>query len=166
MNKSRKAVFVDRDGVININRDDYVKTVDELQIIPEIVPPLKKLKENNFVIVVITNQSAINRGLTTHEKVNQIHFTIQQFLEKHSVSIDRFYYCPHKPDENCECRKPKPGLLLRAIRELHIDSASSWLVGDRDSDIEAGKAVGCTTIKIEKNFGLKDAVEQILGSHN
>ena len=97
----KKVVFLDRDGVINKNRKNYVKNVDELEIFPEIGNLIKRLKNNGFLIIVITNQSAINRGLTTHNKINEIHNEIQKYLEQFMTSIDYFYYCPHTPEEKC-----------------------------------------------------------------
>lgn len=166
MNNLCKAVFLDRDGVINKERSDYVKTVDELVILNDIASPIKKLRENGFLIVIITNQSAINRGLTTHQHVENIHSTIQRYLKKNGTQIDAFYYCPHRPDEYCDCRKPKPGLLNKAINDLKIDIKSSWMIGDRDSDIEAARVTGCKSIKITSNSGLNSAVQSILNSNN
>ena len=162
MNKKRKAIFLDRDGVINKNRDDYVKSVDELEIFPKIGHSIKKLNENNFLIIIITNQSAINRGYTTYQKVDQIHNFIKHQIGKVGAIIDEIYICPHKPDELCKCRKPKTGLLLKAIRELKIDPKSSWMIGDSDSDIEAGVSIGCKTIKIEGSMDLAKATNIIL----
>lgn len=163
MNKI-KAVFLDRDGVINKNKIDYVKTIDELEIFPSIEIPIKNLKKNNFKVIVITNQSAVNRKLLTIEQLNKIHLSIQQYLNGFETFIDKFYFCPHKPDENCDCRKPKTGLLLQAINEFQIDPTLSWMIGDSVSDIQAGLAVGCKTIKIDNNTNLNLAVEKILNS--
>jgi len=163
MNNLRKTVFLDRDGIINENRNDYVKTVDELRIL-DIGDSIKELKEHDFLIVVITNQSAINRGLTNHENVKQIHSTIQEYLKNKGTQIDAFYYCPHRPDENCECRKPKTGLFKKAIDDWNIDLKSSWLIGDQDSDIQAGQLLGCKTIKIAENSRINEAIQRILNS--
>jgi histidinol-phosphate phosphatase family protein len=160
-----KAVFLDRDGVINKERPDYVKKVEDLVIL-DIADPIKKLKDNGFLVVVISNQSAVNRGITTHENITQIHFAIQEYLKKKGTQIDAFYYCPHRPDENCICRKPKPGLLNKAINDLKIDVKSSWMIGDRDSDMEAARLVGCNAIKIITNSGLRGSVQSILNSNN
>ena len=157
-----KSVFLDRDGVLNYDRDDYVKTVKELKIKPNIVSAIKKLKENGYILVVITNQSAINKGLTTHENVKNIHSTIQNYLKENHTSIDEFFYCPHRIDEGCNCRKPKTGLLLEAISQFNIDVKSSWLIGDRDSDIEAANFIGCRSIKLDSKFELNNAVDLIL----
>jgi histidinol-phosphate phosphatase family protein len=114
-----------------------------------------------FLVVVVTNQSAINRGLTTEKLVNEIHDEIQKYLKNYETVIDRFYFCPHKPNEKCNCRKPRPGLLEKAILEIGIEPNKSWMIGDNDSDITAGIEVGCQTIKLDNNFNLKNAVEQI-----
>ncbi|SVC47978.1 uncharacterized protein METZ01_LOCUS300832 [marine metagenome] len=161
MNKL-KTVFVDRDGVINQERSDYVKSISELEIYPNVAKNIKLLKDAGFLVVVITNQSAVNRGIITHEMINQIHNSIQDHLKKHGTFLDGFYYCPHTPNENCNCRKPKSGLLQQAILELNIDLNSSWMIGDSDSDIEAANSIGCKAIKINDNFSLDNAVEKIL----
>ena len=161
MNKL-KTVFVDRDGVINQERSDYVKSISELEIYPNVAKNIKLLKDAGFLVIVITNQSAVNRGIVTHETINQIHNSIQDHLKKYGTFLDGFYYCPHTPNENCNCRKPKSGLLEKAILELNIDLNSSWMIGDSDSDIEAADSVGCKAIKINDNFSLDNAVEKIL----
>ena len=160
MNK-KKAVFLDRDGVINENRIDYVKNTNELKIFDFVGSAITELKSMGFLVIVVTNQSAINRGLTTEKLVNEIHDEIQKYLKNYETVIDRFYFCPHKPNEKCNCRKPKPGLLKKAILEIGIEPNKSWMIGDNDSDITAGIEVGCQTIKLDNNFNLKNAVEQI-----
>ena len=160
MNK-KKAVFLDRDGVINENRIDYVKNTNELKIFDFVGSAITELKSMGFLVVVVTNQSAINRGLTTEKLVNEIHDEIQKYLKNYETVIDRFYFCPHKPNEKCNCRKPRPGLLEKAILEIGIEPNKSWMIGDNDSDIIAGIEVGCQTIKLDNNFNLKNAVEQI-----
>ncbi len=164
MNNCNKAVFFDRDGVINKERKDYVKTIEELEIFPNIVEPIKNLKNSGFMIIVITNQSAINRGLMTHKKVEVRHSTIQEYLKQYDTQIDGFYYCPHRPDENCECRKPKPGLFFKAANEFQVNLPSSWMIGDNDSDTQAAITAGCRAIKINSNNDLQNIVKQILNS--
>ena len=151
MIKKNKAIFLDRDGVLNKKRSDYVKSISELEIFPNIEKEISKLKLKGFLIIVITNQSVINRGIITIEELEKIHSAIQKFLVKSKTSIDRFYFCPHRPDENCECRKPNPGLILQAINEFSIDAAKSWMVGDSITDIQAGEKAGCKTIFLKKN---------------
>ena len=157
-----KAIFLDRDGVLNYDRDDYVKSVKELKIKPNVFSHILRLKENGYILVVITNQSAINKGLTTHENVKNIHTTIQNYLKENHTYIDEFFYCPHTTDEDCNCRKPKTGLLQKAISQFDIDLKSSWLIGDRDSDIQAANFIGCRAIKLDSKFDLGDAVDLIL----
>ena len=161
MNKL-KTIFLDRDGVINKERNDYVKSISELEIFPNVAKNVELLKNAGFLVVIITNQSAINRGLITHEMLDQIHSSIQNYLKANGTCVDGFFYCPHKPDENCNCRKPKSGLLHQAILELNIDVNSSWMIGDNDSDIEASTSIGCKAIKISNNFSLDNAVDKIL----
>ena len=157
-----KAIFLDRDGVLNYDRDDYVKSVKELKIKPNVFSHILRLKENGYILVVITNQSAINKGLTTHENVKNIHTTIQNYLKENHTYIDEFFYCPHTTDEDCNCRKPKTGLLQKAISQFDIDLKSSWLIGDRDTDIQAANLIGCRAIKLDSKFDLGDAVDLIL----
>ena len=159
-----KAIFLDRDGVLNKNRKDYVKNTDELEIYASIGNFIKKLNEHGFLIIVVTNQSAINRGLTTCENVEKIHLEIQSFLNRFETKIDSFYYCPHTPSENCNCRKPKPGLLLQAMNDFSIDPFTSWMIGDSDSDIEAGDSIGCKTIKVNEKLDLEQALDLILSN--
>jgi D-glycero-D-manno-heptose 1,7-bisphosphate phosphatase len=159
-----KAIFLDRDGVINKKRNDYVKTLDELEILPGIAESIKLLQDKGFIIVVVTNQSAINRNLTSHDNVQKIHDVVQKHLQSQGAHVDRFYYCPHRPDELCVCRKPKPGLLLSAAHDLQIDLSASWVIGDDVSDIMAANQAGCRGIKIGSNYDLASAVQQILNS--
>ncbi|MDC0522175.1 HAD family hydrolase [Nitrosopumilus sp.] len=161
MNKN-KAIFLDRDGVINKNKINYVTTVEELEILPSIGNSIKKLKNNNYFVIVITNQSPINRKLMTHEQLNKIHSSIQKHLEFFDTSIDKFYFCPHMPQENCNCRKPKAGMLLQAISEFNIEPTLSWMIGDNDSDVQAGLTAGCRTLKIDNDTNLQLAVDKIL----
>jgi len=157
-----KAVFFDRDGVLNKERKDYVKTVKELEIFENIGEIIKKLKDKDFKIIVITNQSAINRNLTDKKNILEIHDSIQKFLEKSKTSIDAFYFCPHTPNENCVCRKPKSGLLIKAASDMNVDLKSSWMIGDNDSDIIAGENVGCKSLKIKNNQELENIINVIL----
>lgn len=161
MNK-KKAIFLDRDGVINQNRNDYVKNINELKIFDFVGSSINELKRMGFLVLIVTNQSAINRGITTEKSVNEIHERIQKYLKNYETLIDKFYFCPHTPKEKCNCRKPKPGLLEKAILEMNIVPEESWMIGDNDTDILAGMAVGCKTIKLDDKFNLKDAVQEII----
>lgn len=157
-----KAIFLDRDGVINKERKDYVKTIDELEIFENISECISKLKKNNFLVIVITNQSAINRNLTTVKKIHEIHNEIQNNLKKFNTKIDAFYFCPHRPDENCVCRKPNSQLIIDASNDFKIDLTSSWMIGDNDSDVLAGLNAGCKGVKIDSNADLPNIVNQII----
>jgi len=159
-----KTVFLDRDGVLNIRSDTYVKTPDEFIILPNIASFIKKLKDAGYQIIVVTNQSCVNRGLTTNENVNKIHSKLQNHLRENNLALDAIYYCPHRPDENCGCRKPKTGLFENATKDFEIDPKESWMIGDTDSDMESGKKFGCKTIKIDKNTSFEDAINIILNS--
>ena len=150
----KKAIFLDRDGVINKERKDYVKSIKEFQILDDIPKAIKMLKNSGFLIIVITNQSAINRGLVKIETLNEIHDFLQQILKENNTSIDDFYFCPHRPDENCYCRKPNPGMLEKAAQEHDIDMNQSFLIGDSLSDIQAAQKAGCKGILLKQNQNL------------
>jgi D,D-heptose 1,7-bisphosphate phosphatase len=142
--KMKKAIFLDRDGVINLDK------------VPKAIVELKK---KGFLVIVITNQSAINRGRLTIKILNEIHNHLQEILKDNDTSIDDFYFCPHRPDENCLCRKPKPGLLLQAAKHHKIDLKNSFFIGDSQTDIEAAKDAGCKYILLKNNQKLMDIVK-------
>lgn len=157
-----KAIFLDRDGVINKDRSDYVKSIHELEIFSNIEKDIKKIKEKGFLVIVVSNQSAIGRNLTSHTEVQKIHDHIQQYLKKWNVQIDAFYYCPHHPNDNCNCRKPKPGLILQAANDHNIDLSNSWVIGDHDRDFQSGLNAGCKSIKISEQNTLSKVLDHIL----
>ncbi len=112
--------------------------------------------------MIITNQSVIGRGLTTHYEISRIHEKLRVELALLGCRIDAIYYCPHRPDEGCNCRKPEPGLILKASRELGIDTSRSWMIGDKEIDLEAARRAGCRGIRVPTNGnGLKEAVRSI-----
>ena len=155
------AVFLDRDGIINKHRNDYVKNLDEFEILPSVLYYLRELRRLGFKLIIITNQSAINRGLTTLENVIQIHQFLRNKLNECGCTIDDIYFCPHMPDENCECRKPESKLFLEAAKKHNIDLSRSWVIGDNETDIEAGNKMGCKAIKIDTNSSLEKALRII-----
>jgi len=157
-----KTIFLDRDGVINKEKKDYVKNIDEFEMFEYIPRSIKLLKENNYLVIIITNQSAINRGLLTIEKLDEIHNYLKSKLKLNDTSIDGIYYCPHRPEQNCECRKPKPGLFLKAIRDFDIDLENSVMIGDSEKDIEAANMIGCKGILLEKGQRLPDIIKRII----
>ena len=157
-----KAIFLDRDGVINKERKDYVKSIEEFQIIDNIPKVIKILKEKGFVVIVITNQSAINRGLVTIETLNKIHNYFQKFLKENNTCIDDFYFCPHRPDENCQCRKPNPGMLIKAVQDHDIDMNQSFMIGDSLTDVQAAQKAGCKGILLNQNQTLLELVTNLI----
>ena len=151
--KFMRAIFLDRDGVICENRTDHVKSWDEFRFIPGAKESLAALSRLGLPIVVITNQAAINRGLTTAAAVEDIHRRMVAEVAAFGGRIDRVLYCPHRPDEHCNCRKPEPGMLLRAAAEMNIDLSQSYLVGDALTDIQAGLRVGADAILVLSGRG-------------
>jgi len=139
----RRAVFIDRDGVICRNRDDYVKTWDEFVFLRGSLQALCRLAGLDLPIVVVTNQSVINRHMVPVEIVEDINARMVRTIEAAGGRIDRVLICPHRPDEGCACRKPQPGLLLTAAEEFGLDLEESYLIGDAETDMRAGRAVGC-----------------------
>ncbi len=149
----KSAIFLDRDGVINENRSDYVKSWEEVRILPGALAALRALARLDRPIIVISNQSAVGRGLTTAEAVEDIHERLAREVAEAGGRIDAFYYCPHRPDEGCACRKPAPGLLLQAAQELNLDLTRSCLIGDAAGDILAALAVGSFPILVKTGLG-------------
>lgn len=140
-----KAVFLDRDGTIT--RDvNFCRRVEDLEILPGVSEAIHRLNRHSFKVVVVTNQSGVARGFFTENTLSQIHRHMEEKLAERGAFIDAVYYCPHHPDDNCGCRKPKPGLILQAAEELGISLENSWMVGDAVRDVVAGKAAGCKTI--------------------
>lgn len=158
----RIAIFIDRDGVINYNRNDYVKSWDDFKFIPGTKKAIKRINETDRLLILITNQSPIGRGIFTKVTLDNIHFKMLNELGKAGAHIDAIYFCPHKPDDGCDCRKPKPGLILRAASDYNIDLKKSWMIGDSDSDLMAGRDAGCKTLKVTTIKPLIKIVEQIL----
>jgi D-glycero-D-manno-heptose 1,7-bisphosphate phosphatase len=151
----QRAIFVDRDGVINQNRADHVKTWSEFSFEWGALDGLVKLAglPLHLPIIVITNQGAIGRGLTTCESVDEIHRRMIIAVQQAGGRIDGVLVCPHHPNENCSCRKPKPGMLLDAASRWNIDLTRSFLIGDAATDLEVGWAVGCQTALVKTGRG-------------
>ena len=134
------AVFLDRDGVLIENRSDYVRDWSQVAIYPMTYSALSRLQQSDYKIVIITNQSAVGRGLISMERAEEINRRLISKIREHGVHIDGVYMCPHQADSRCICRKPKPGLLFQAANELSLDVSRSWMVGDAWSDLLAGQA--------------------------
>ena len=159
-----KAIFLDRDGVINQERKDYVKKLDEFRILDKTSDAINIIKNRGFLVIIITNQSAISRKLLSVETLNKIHEKLQSYLEKYGTSFDGVYFCPHTPSENCECRKPKPGLILQAVIDFQIDLSESYMIGNSETDIQAAGNAGCKGILLKKNQTLLEVVVDLFES--
>ncbi|NLC28263.1 MAG: D-glycero-beta-D-manno-heptose 1,7-bisphosphate 7-phosphatase [Campylobacteraceae bacterium] len=167
----KKAVFLDRDGVINIDKG-YVSKVEDFTFIEGVMQTLRELKNAGFLLFIVTNQSGIGRGYYSEDDYLMLtRWMIEKFKEN-EISIAKIYHCSHSPEENCDCRKPKPAMLLKAIEEFGVNPKVSWMVGDKKSDIDAAKNAGvenCIYIGDEKidfvynHRSLKDAKNRILG---
>lgn len=154
MSARNRAVFLDRDGTL-IRDADYLTAVEELQVLPGVPEALRRLKRAGFLLLLVTNQSAIARGWLTEERLQRIHERLNALLRADGAAIDGFYYCPHLPEgtvpryaQECQCRKPQPGLLERAAQDWGVDLRQSYAVGDSERDVEAGRRAGCRTILV------------------
>lgn len=159
----QKAVFLDRDGTINIYKG-FLRNIDDFELIDGVTEAIKKINNSGYLCIVVTNQPVIARGEVTYEQLNEIHNKMETQLGLEGAYIDGIYFCPHHPHKgysgeiaelkiDCECRKPKPGLLLKAANDFNIDLSKSFMVGDGENDIKAGIAAGCISILIGQNVG-------------
>jgi D-glycero-D-manno-heptose 1,7-bisphosphate phosphatase len=145
----RSAVFVDRDGVINRRvPGDYVRVWAQFHFQPGARAGLRLLREAGFLLIVVTNQRGVGRGLMSEEDLSEIHRRMQLELVRAGAGLDGILHCPHDLNDGCDCRKPKPGLLERAMKRFAVDVTHSWVVGDSLSDLEAGRAIGVRGILI------------------
>lgn len=158
---SIKAIFLDRDGVLN-EEVNLLHKKEDLVVSPFVNESLTRLKEKGFLLICITNQPTVARGLISEEDVVELNNLLNKMIGN---QIDRFYFCPHHPDanlkkyrKNCSCRKPSSGMILKAAKDYKITLPESWMIGDRISDIAAGKSAGCKTILIKKRYSQKSIV--------
>ena len=181
LNKQNKrpCIFLDRDGVINKNMDSKPLCKD-FELLEGVADAIKSINKSDYLSVVVTNQPMIAKGFVTFEEVENTHKKMETLLGEQHAYLNGIYYCPHHPEKgfdgeikelkiDCECRKPKAGMLFSAAKDLNIDLEKSWMIGDSKRDIEAGKNANCKTISIKEDFGadyiaqdLKDAVNYIL----
>ena len=158
-----KAVFFDRDGVINHERGiDYTYQISHFKFYKEVFSALAKLN-SDFKKIIVTNQAGIAKGIYSEKDYQELTNYYLKELEKRELKIDKVYHCPHK--DGCQCRKPQPGMLLEAAQEFNLDLRKSWLIGDKSSDILAGQKVGCRTILMETGHGGADQLHQIKADH-
>ena len=144
------AVFLDRDGVIIQNRENYVRSWKDVEFLPSSLQALKLLSQTSYKIIIVTNQSAIGRGIITIEQAEAINQRIIEEITDAGGRVDGLFICPHAPDDHCFCRKPLPGLILQAADALSIDLPSSAMIGDALTDIQAGSAAGIKTLILVK----------------
>jgi D-glycero-D-manno-heptose 1,7-bisphosphate phosphatase len=162
---ARRACFLDRDGVLNrrAGPHDYVKSVGEFAWLAGAREGVRRLNDEGWLVLVVTNQRGIARGSMTAADVDAIHAHAQRELRAVGAHVDAFYVCPHGDDDCCDCRKPKPGLILRAAREWSVDLAASFLVGDDERDIEAARRAGVRAVKMASDGDLREAIREHLG---
>lgn len=158
---TKQAVFLDRDGTINVERD-YLYRPEEFVFIPGAVEAIRQFNRSGFLVVVVSNQSGVARGYYGEEEVRLLHRHIDRLLQEAGARVDAWYFCPHHPDgrepynRSCECRKPKTGMLRQAAEELGIDLKRSWMIGDKLIDVEAGLAAGCRSVLVLTGYGREE----------
>lgn len=160
----KRGILLDRDGVLNQERADYVKSWAEFVWLPGVLPALQRLAQLDVPILVITNQSVIGRGIVPQATIEAIHQQVRQEALAAGGRIDAFFMCPHHPDDHCYCRKPQPGLLLQAAAQYGLSLADSIFIGDAISDYQAAKAAGCQSILVEsgrQGATLRPAIQQV-----
>lgn len=161
LSNKQKAVFLDRDGTIN-KYVGFLRNIDDFELIDGVSEAIKQINQSGYLAIVVTNQPVIARGEVSWEELNEIHKKMATLLGKDGAYVDAIYICPHHSDKgfegerpeykiDCDCRKPKPGLLLQAAKDFNIDMSQSIMIGDSDRDVEAGKAAGCRSVLIERN---------------
>jgi D-glycero-D-manno-heptose 1,7-bisphosphate phosphatase len=150
-----KVIFLDRDGVINYDSPDYIKSWDEYRFLPGSLEALAALTAGGYALILITNQSIIGRGMASSEDLEDIHRRLQQAVTAAGGRIFDIFYCPHRPDETCDCRKPAPGMIRQAALRHCLDPADAIMIGDNVKDLECGRNAGCgATILVRTGSGL------------
>jgi D-glycero-D-manno-heptose 1,7-bisphosphate phosphatase len=162
MSTKNKAVFLDRDGVLNQEMGDYVCWFEDFHLLDNF-DALKTLQSRGYILLVATNQGGLAKGWYTEDELAKMHTYLKAEYQKHGVLITDIFYCPHHPDftGDCDCRKPKPGLLLQGIEKYNIDPAKSYFIGDRERDIEAATAAGVKGILVDSDQPLSEVLELI-----
>ncbi|MFC2103973.1 D-glycero-alpha-D-manno-heptose-1,7-bisphosphate 7-phosphatase [Bacteroidota bacterium] len=158
-----KAVFLDRDGVINHDPGDYTYLLKEFKINDGVISSLKKLYDNGYLLFIITNQGGISKQIYTHKEVEEIHNYLNAELAKENVKLTEIYYCPHHiVNENCLCRKPDSLLIEKAVARFNIDCDNSFMIGDKPRDVEAAEKAGIKGIKVDVNENIEKYIDQII----
>ena len=160
-----KAIFLDRDGVINFDPGDYTYLLEEFKINKGIISNLKRLYEDGFLLIIITNQGGISKQIYAHKHVETIHQYLKNELKKAGIQLTEIYYCPHHSiNEKCICRKPNSLLIEKAIARFNIDPKKSYMIGDKMRDVEAAEKAGIKGIKTGLNENIEKYVDQIVKS--
>lgn len=146
---SKKAVFLDRDGTI-IEEVNFLSDPDQVNLFTGTLEALRSLKDAGYLIIVVTNQSGVGRGFFSEDDVHAVHARIQELTKD---AVDAFYFCPHLPDDGCECRKPGDGMMRQAAMEFGIDLTNSWIIGDKSLDVRAGNFAGIKSILVRTGYG-------------
>ncbi|MGV8878926.1 MAG: D-glycero-alpha-D-manno-heptose-1,7-bisphosphate 7-phosphatase [Sphingobacteriaceae bacterium] len=159
----QKAVFLDRDGVLNQEMGDYVCRVEDFHILAHNFEPLLTLQNRGYLLLVATNQGGLAKGWYTVDELQKMHHQLRETYLQHGITITDIFYCPHHPDYtgSCECRKPLPGLLLQGIEKYDIDPSKSYFIGDRQRDVDAGTAAGVTGILINSDQPINEILNLI-----
>jgi D-glycero-D-manno-heptose 1,7-bisphosphate phosphatase len=168
----KKAAFLDRDGVINRKAPEgqYVTRWEEMEFLPGAREAIRSLNQAGYFVVVVSNQRCVAKGLITTSDLESLHARMRQEFKAAGAKIDSIYYCPHDFQPPCSCRKPQPGMLLEAARTHELDLAESWMIGDSEHDVEAGKSAGCRTVRLiddgkspigEANFVASSLIEAV-----
>lgn len=159
----RDALFLDRDGTL-IEEVNYLASPEQVRLIPGAAVAVRKLNAAGVPVVVVTNQAGVARGYFPEERVGEVHAHLSELLAIEGANVDAYYYCPHHGTAgigeyriDCECRKPKPGMLLKAAGDLNLDLSRSWMIGDKLDDLRAGAAAGCRTVLVRTGYGAKAA---------
>ncbi len=160
-----RAVFLDRDGTLNEATKDYVISASDFKFIDGCLEALKRLSETDYKIIVVTNQSAVGRGLMPLEELSRIHSRMLSEAEGFGARIDAVYVCTHVPADNCACRKPKTYLVELAKETFALDLSKSWFVGDNTKDVLCGKNAGCKTILVKTGYGGSDGLYDVKPDH-
>ena len=165
MTTGKAAVFLDRDGTINIEKN-YLYRAEDFELLPGVGEAIAMLNRAGYLVVVVSNQSGVGRGYYSEADVRLLHQHLDQVLSPYGATIAAYYFCPHHPDhaegeylQDCTCRKPLPGMILQAATDLNLDLSVSFMVGDKLVDAEAGRAAGCTSILVKTGYGAREAAE-------
>lgn len=172
LSKKQKAVFLDRDGTVN-KYVGFLRDIKELELVEGAAEAIRIINRSGFLAIVVTNQPVVARGEVTFEELELIHQKLETLLGAEGAYLDAVYYCPHHPDKGyegevselkveCSCRKPNPGMLLKAAKDYHIDLSGSWMVGDSENDVRAGKMAGCKTVLLSDAVGNQGECRSLL----